>query len=93
MSTRELTSDEMNILKTKLGQLLWISNQMRPGIYSKVSYLSTKVKHANVNDILECNKVVKILKGNKDVSVKHLHLGPGGQCSEVELIVFSDVSH
>ena len=54
--------------------------------------MSTKVKDATVNDILECNKVIKILKSNNDVSVKHLHLGSGGHCSEVEFIVFSDAS-
>ena len=92
LSTRELTSDEKNILKAKLGQLLWVSNQSRPDISFKVCYLSTKVKDATVNDILECNKVIKILKSNNDVSVKHLHLGSGGHCSEVEFIVFSDAS-
>ena len=70
-----------------------ISNQSRADISFKVCYLSTKVKHATVNDVylrVECNKAVKILKNNNDVSVKHLHLGTGGQCSEVELIILND---
>ena len=42
LSTCELTSDEKNILKAKLGQLLWVLNQSRPDIFLKVCYLSKR---------------------------------------------------
>ena len=59
---RELTTKEKDLLRSKLGQILWISNQTRPDISFDVSSLATNLSEATVKDIVTTNKVIKKIK-------------------------------
>ena len=57
-----LTEQEKTVLRSKIGQLLWVNNQTRPGISFELCHLSTNFENATVNDIIQTNKVIKKLK-------------------------------
>lgn len=59
---RLLSEKEKKRLRSILGQLNWVACTSRPEISFAVSELSSKVKKATVNDILDANKVVKFVK-------------------------------
>lgn len=84
-----LTQDERKQVKSKCGQLLWISNNSRPDIAYETSTLCNPGKNAVVEDILKVNKLILKLKQTKGV-VKYPDLG----CPEHwSLLVYSDSSY
>ena len=50
------------ILRSKIGQLLWVSNQTRPDISFDTSNLAVNINNATTKDIITLNKVVSKLK-------------------------------
>ena len=87
--TRELSSEEKNILKSKLGQILWVSNHSRPDVSYQVCRTSTGIKETTVKDFHDVNQIIKLLK-RKDVSIKHHSLG---NLKNLKFILYSDASH
>ena len=59
---RTLIAEEVRKLRSTLGQLNWLACTSRPEISFAVSDLSSKVKSATVNELIEVNKVVKFIK-------------------------------
>lgn len=58
-----LNSEEKQLLRAKIGQLLWINNQRRPNNISfEVCQLATNLNTAKVKVMLLVNKVNKIYK-------------------------------
>ena len=55
--TIELSKEEKDILRAKIGQLLWISNQTRPDISFDVSTLASNLNASTVNELIYCNKI------------------------------------
>ena len=60
-----LTSDETTMLREAVGQLNWLSCVTRPDIAFNVSVLSSNIKNATVNDLIQANKVIKKVKTEK----------------------------
>ena len=89
LKTRDLSSEEKNLLKSKLGQLLWVSNHSRPDVSYHVCRTSTGVKEATVKDFYDVNQVIEMLK-KKDVSIKHHSLG---DLKNLKFFLYSDASH
>ena len=89
LKTRDLSSDEKNTLKSKLGQILWVSNHSRPDVSFQVCVTSTGIKDATVKDFHDCNQVIERLK-RKHVCIKHHSLG---NLKNLKFILFSDASH
>ena len=86
-----MTQEERKEVKSKCGQLLWVSNNSRPDIAYETSTLSlcNPGKNAVVEDILKVNKLILKLKQTKGV-VKYPDLG----CPEDWSIkVYSDSSY
>lgn len=76
---------ENNILYRKaIGSLLYISNNTRPDIAFAVSILSRKITCPNERDWTEVKRVLKYLKGTKDLKLLV------GSKSELELNGFAD---
>lgn len=82
-----LTEDEKTLLRSKVGQLLWVARHSRPDILFEVSCLAGRVKDATVGDIMEANKIIRKLKADK-VRLNFLYVGD----SDLQLVVFSDAS-
>ena len=57
-----ITQNEVDIMKTKIGQLLWVSNQSQPDINCNVIILALKFKNGKVSDFL----IVKVIKKVKN---------------------------
>ena len=47
------------MMRAKIGQLLWLGRQTRPDLLFDTSDLSTRVNRANVQDLIDTNKVIK----------------------------------
>ena len=61
---RSLTLDERNTLRSKVGQLLWLSNQTKPDICFETSTIAGNINNATTKDYALFNKVVRKLKKN-----------------------------
>lgn len=83
-----LDDSEKHSLRSKIGQLLWVAHQSRPDIVFDACCLANRVKNAQVQDILDTNKVVRRLK-SETVSLKFQHVGVQ---EKLKLVVFSDAS-
>lgn len=59
-----LTNYEKEQLRSKIGQLLWISSQTRPDISFDVSNLAININKATKMDLLELNKVIRKVKAD-----------------------------
>ena len=81
-----LTEQEKTVLRSKIGQLLWVNNQTRPDISFELCHLSTNFRNATVNDIIQTNKVIKKLKQ----SPGHLTYVPIE--NDPKIIVYTDAS-
>ncbi|XP_057305375.1 uncharacterized protein LOC130642303 [Hydractinia symbiolongicarpus] len=55
-----LSSKERDVLRSKIGQLLWVSNQTRPDISFNVSNLAVNMEKSTFKDIVALNKVRKL---------------------------------
>ena len=86
--TDNLTPSETEQLRSKIGQLLWVARQSRPDILFDVCSLTSNLKNAKVEHILDANKVIKRVK-SETVSLKYRHLKDN---SPLKLIAFSDAS-
>lgn len=83
----QLTTSEVDLLRSKVGQLLWIAHQSRPDILFDACNLAASINNGKVQDILDANKVIRRLKSD-GIPLKFQHLGDG----KLSLVVFSDAS-
>lgn len=83
-----LTAAETEILKSKIGQTLWVERQSRPDIMCDISMLASGTKHANVQTLHCANKLIRKLK-SEEVTLRFQHLGKD---SSLKVVVFSDSS-
>ena len=54
-----VTDEEKKMMRAKIGQHLWLGRQTRPDLLFDTSDLSTRVNRANVQDLIDTNKVIK----------------------------------
>ena len=57
-----LTDTETDMLKSKIGQILWVARQSRPDIMCDISILASSSKHATVQTLHCANKLIRKLK-------------------------------
>ena len=75
-------------LKANAGQINWIATQMRPDLAHDACEISTSVKNATVEDVMQANKVIRKAKSN----TVRLRFRDLGDVKTAELISFSDAS-
>ena len=61
----KLTDDELKSYRTLIGQLSWAANRTRPDISFSICELSSAVKNATVDHLLQANKVLKNIQDQK----------------------------
>ena len=76
-------------MRSKIGQLLWISSQTRPDISYSTCQLATRVKRGTVKDLLEAKKVIQQLK-SYCLRLRYVKLGKD---KDLKIIVFTDGAH
>ena len=59
-----MSKEEKDILRAKIGQLLWISNKTRPDISFDVSTLASNLNTSTVNELIYCNKITSKIHHN-----------------------------
>ena len=84
-----LTDVEKDKLRSKIGQLLWLSNQTRPDISFDVCVLATRLKEATVKDILKANKIVRKVTSHS-IKLCYQNLGPS-EC--LNFVTFTDAAY
>ena len=62
---RSLTDHECDMLRSKVGQLLWLCNQTQPDISFETIHIASNVNQVTTKEIAFFNKVVRILKTDK----------------------------
>ena len=83
-----LDSQEKRELKAIAGQINWIATQTRPDLAYDACEISTSVKSATVEDVMQANKVVRKAKSN----TVRLRFRDLGDVKRADLISFSDAS-
>ena len=83
-----LTDKEVDMLRSKIGQIISVARQTRPDVMCDVSILASSTKHATVQTLHCINKLVRKLKSD-EVTLKFQHLGKD---DSLKLVVFSDSS-
>nr|CAB3262901.1 uncharacterized protein LOC100184952 [Phallusia mammillata] len=84
----ELTPEEKETLRSKIGQLLWIATQTRPDLSFDVCVAATHYKSAVVGDLIACNKIIR--KAQSDhVTLKYSNLGDN---SKLKVVVYTDAA-
>ena len=84
--TAEASSEMKDIMRGKIGQLLWVVNQARPDLSFGVSNLAVKLNNAKVSDIIALNKIIPRAKtGHVNLQFSHV-----GQIDK--LVCFTDAA-
>ena len=87
-SNQDLPEKERKLLRSKIGQLLWLSCQSRPDLCFEVCKLSNNFKNANVGELVNCNKIIKKANANPLV----LRYNNLGDINNLKLVVYADAS-
>ena len=87
-ATDEINEQEKGQLRSRIGQLNWLSTQTHPDISYEVCQASVNFKRAILKDLENINKVIKKLK-YEDVTLKFKNLG---KLSECKVLCYSDAS-
>ena len=87
---RLLTEKEKKEVRTKIGELLWISLMTRPDLSYDVNVLSSEVSRATVSTVMELNRLISKAKKHKDNVLKFSKLG---KISDLKVKVFADASY
>ena len=77
MMNAPLTDEEKSSFRGLIGSLGWIARQTRPDVLVNVSLASQTMGSPTIKDVIELNKVVKVLKDSYDFTwnfVKHKDL-------------------
>lgn len=81
-----LNAKEKTILRSKIGQLLWISGQTRPDIAFDVSCLASAINGASAQNLLEANRIVTKVKST-DLTLNFFRLK-----EPLSIVMYSDAS-
>ena len=84
----KLSSDEIDELRSLVGQLGWVAGQTRPDLAFEVCQLSSSINHSTVNDLIKANKLLAKAK-NENVSIR---LGLPGSPYDFKIIAYNDSS-
>ena len=81
-----LLAQEKSILRSKVGQLLWLAKQTRPDISFDISKIASRLHVSTVEDMKKVNKVIRKVQAEQ-VCLNFNDLG-----KQVELLLFSAAS-
>ena len=85
----ELSKQEIKSVRSKIGELLWISLMTRPDISFDVNVLSSEVANGTISTIKAANRVIKKAKFSQSV-LRFVRLG---DLSDLSIKVYADASY
>ena len=83
---RSLTDHECDMLRSKVGQLLWLCNQTRPDISFETTHIAGNINQATTKEIALFNKVVRKLKKD-NYQIKFTQL-----VGDVHIVIYVDAA-
>ena len=83
-----VTESELKQIRSRIGQLNWLSGQTRPDLSFETSRCASNINEAKVNHIQEINKVIKKAK-SEEVTMKIPKLN---DLNNVRIVVHSDAA-
>ena len=83
-----VTKEEKRQLRGAIGQMNWISGISRPDTCFSVCEASTNLKHANVESLLQMNKIIKNVKNNTSC----IKVPKFNSLNKLKLCVYTDAS-
>ncbi|CAC5404047.1 unnamed protein product [Mytilus coruscus] len=60
-----LSPSEQTLLRSKIGQLLWLARQTRPDIAFDVAPISSKIKTSTIEDLKKVNKIIRKVQNDR----------------------------
>ena len=87
--TRTLEPKEITLLRSKIGQINWITNQSRPDMAFDSCIASNSTKNPTINDILLINKIIRKM-GGQNIVLKYPNKL---QIKKSHIVAFCDASH
>ena len=89
MSKHEnLNTKELKSFRSLIGQSGWVAGQSRQEITFQISELSSKIKHATIEDLIRAMKILMRIK-SAPLELKSYGLG---NLDNVKIIVYNDSS-
>ncbi|VDH89490.1 Hypothetical predicted protein [Mytilus galloprovincialis] len=82
----QLSSVEQTVLRSKVGQLLWLAKTTRPDIAFDIVRIASKLETSTIEDFKRVNKLLRKVR-NDPVSLHFKELG-----EHVELLLYTDAS-
>ena len=70
-----LKEREITQLRGLVGSLQWPAVQTAPHLQCSTSLLAGQVTKATVQTVLDCNRLLKFAKDNKDIGLQYRHIG------------------
>ena len=83
-----VTEQEKTQMRALLGEVNWIAMNSRPDLAASCSLLQQKTSNAKVEDLIECNRLVSLVRDFAHGCVTIHPIPP----SELEFAVWSDAS-
>lgn len=83
-----LTESETSELRSKVGQLLWLSHQSRPDLLFDTTVLATAIKNGTIKHLFMANKLINRAK----TQTVHVKFQPLGEKDMLKLVLFSDAA-
>ena len=90
VSSKPLNAIDLQIFHSRVMKLMWLAKRCAPEILCAVSYLSTRVQSANVNDMEKLERVCKYL--NNDIKFE-IRFGNDAITNSISIDSFIDVSY
>lgn len=82
-----LNEKELGQFRSLVGQLGWVARESRPDISFDICYLSSRFKHATIQDIFDVNKVLNRIKNNPILIKLGLE-----SLENLEIVAYNDAS-
>jgi hypothetical protein len=65
-----LSEKDQDCFHSTVAKLLYLAKRVKPGLLTGISYLTTRVKKANIDDVKKLFRIIDFLRGNKDCGIK-----------------------
>ena len=86
---RPISSEELKLLRGKIGEILWVSLMTRPDLAFEVNQLSSEVPTATIQTLKKCNALILKAKKKNEV-MRFVKLGP---LSDLAVKLYTDASY
>jgi hypothetical protein len=92
MNKEILSARDQDMFHSTVAKLLYLAKRVKPGILTGISYLTTRVKKANIDDIKKLFRIIDFLRKDKNIGI-YLPIKKYYNGNNLELIAFIDAAY